>query len=494
MKVDATSRYFRVRVKDVDDKWFLHLYWLSDHDDMQRRVFELEVTDTKRFWTGRTSLQELERKKPKSIKAENYTQILVDALSDKTSENGKSFVQVEINESNIKLTWHLFVEEVDFILASLVLNPVLNGDTPRFWNKWLIDFMGKLSTNEKEKAELEMQMEHLSSELCALQENQERMILEKQEWEAEIFEKFVLLINAKKKKIRELKEALDMTKHGESEEQEPSSEAAPSLKKGKAKLTFSRKYLPKHGHAQAKAATLQRTYSQPSLAHRGESSTFKPLSSLSRRVEEAVHRPLKRPKVVLEELSDEESTDDAEVLVTPKVTETRPGIQKESAGRAKERSPSNTDIIEGETMEIDTEAEEVTSDERSPQKAGQKEEEAQSTDPPSISKHKRTPANPLSDYELELVSEEETDLEEPAAAMKVTKPRQLKMTSDKNRREGGLADIDERKVPRTSSPMEGDFVPQLITDLDLAEGSKATEKGTSSRATKNKSDPGGSLF
>lgn len=199
-----------VRLKANSDDLFPHFVTVL----WNRDSFSMEVTDGKRVWVGEASRSYIEKNMlPRgggtSSPFEPFLNLVRQALSAPTAGTERFRYFGKLLEGNVlELTWHMQLEKDDMLKASLRLSMIGDAKKEKERVQQFLSWLIEKETQNKAKA-LEHQRLHdaLMEELEEARKALTNVTERQSDWEAQLYAKFVAILNTKKAKIRSMKAA-----------------------------------------------------------------------------------------------------------------------------------------------------------------------------------------------------------------------------------------------------------------------------------------------
>uniref|UniRef100_A0A8D0BHA5 DNA repair protein XRCC4 n=1 Tax=Salvator merianae TaxID=96440 RepID=A0A8D0BHA5_SALMN len=197
-------------VSDPGITYFLQIAWQKDLGT----GFDITLSDGQSVWTGRVSEEEIS-KEAADIEMEQVKYI--DELKKVLLFEGGHFDKYkfdiskqEVNKECIMFSFEKNLKDVSFRLGSVILQKV-SGPTEVISEliSYCLDCVAELRDKNEH---LQKENERLLNDLEDIQEQLQKCVERKEELEADLYKKFVLVLNEKKAKIRSLQKCLKEAK------------------------------------------------------------------------------------------------------------------------------------------------------------------------------------------------------------------------------------------------------------------------------------------
>ncbi|XP_039208545.1 DNA repair protein XRCC4 isoform X6 [Crotalus tigris] len=193
-------------ISDPDTTYFLQITWCKDLG----MGFDLILSDGQSSWNGRVSEEEISREAADmEMKQEKYVEELKKVLLfDQEYSDSYRFdiSKKEINGESIHFSYEKNLKDVTFRLGSLILQRVTNSsEVIRELITYCLECVKELHAKNDH---LQKENERLLSDLDDMQEQLQKCVEAKEELEADLYKRFVLVLNEKKAKIRSLQKHL----------------------------------------------------------------------------------------------------------------------------------------------------------------------------------------------------------------------------------------------------------------------------------------------
>eukprot|EP01117_Protostelium_nocturnum_P018493 TRINITY_DN7746_c0_g1_i1.p1 TRINITY_DN7746_c0_g1~~TRINITY_DN7746_c0_g1_i1.p1 ORF type:complete len:409 (-),score=93.44 TRINITY_DN7746_c0_g1_i1:60-1238(-) len=206
----------RFKFEDKKEEYFLKSEW-----DTLGISFQIELTDGEHIWFGQISKEELEnRLKPQGMQVKEYFQLVKECLSLQDLQQKKFSYQLSQQQQDLILVWKVKLHDhslssKDFsfsVKGSVVLKKIgiheQKNRTRQFFN-WLMDKSASLDTeNESNKEKCQELQKQRDDALSKFQQ----LVSDKANLEKDLYEKFLVILNEKKRKIMELMEEISKLK------------------------------------------------------------------------------------------------------------------------------------------------------------------------------------------------------------------------------------------------------------------------------------------
>lgn len=219
------------RVSGGKEDYYL-LNTIHEDSDGDVESFNLALTNGIDAWCGSVSGEYMDRTARK-LKMQNteYVDQCRKALSRKNVGSLNFLYEVKSKDSDINFVWkkHLASDNIKFQLGSLTLS---ESDNPREVIRYIFDSTIESSCIlEEQITSLTSDKERLANERATALKRLEKCVAAKEEMEADLYGKFVTVLNDKKVKLRELKAELEDALASESGPGETSPEPGTSKSK-----------------------------------------------------------------------------------------------------------------------------------------------------------------------------------------------------------------------------------------------------------------------
>ncbi|XP_015665435.1 DNA repair protein XRCC4 [Protobothrops mucrosquamatus] len=193
-------------ISDPATTYFLQITWCKDLG----MGFDLILSDGQSSWNGRVSEEEISREaSDMEMKQEKYVEELKKVLLfDQEYSDSYRFdiSKEEINGESIHFSYEKNLKDVTFRLGSLILQRVTNSsEVIRELITYCLECVKELHAKNDH---LQKENERLLSDLDDMQEQLQKCVEAKEELEADLYKRFVLVLNEKKAKIRSLQKHL----------------------------------------------------------------------------------------------------------------------------------------------------------------------------------------------------------------------------------------------------------------------------------------------
>ncbi|NWS74802.1 XRCC4 protein, partial [Crotophaga sulcirostris] len=201
-------------VSDPEATYFLQVSWENDLGT----GFGVTLTDGQCAWTGTVSEAEISREAADmEMNREKYVEELKNALISGEESTGK--YNFAISRDNENMACHFSYErnlkDGSFRLGSLKLQKVSSpAEVLRELIGYCLDCLGKLQAKNEH---LQKENERLFSDWSDVEKRLEKCVEAKEELEADLYNRFILVLNEKKAKIRNLQKLLNEAKESASD-------------------------------------------------------------------------------------------------------------------------------------------------------------------------------------------------------------------------------------------------------------------------------------
>ncbi|XP_052556490.1 DNA repair protein XRCC4 isoform X1 [Tympanuchus pallidicinctus] len=196
-------------VSDPEAVYFLQVSWEKDISS----GFDIILTDGECAWTGTVSEAEISREAADmEMNREKYVEELKKALILGEESAGKYNFTVSVNEENAQchFSYERNLKDGSFRLGSLKLQKVSHpADVVKELIGYCLDCLGGLQVKNEH---LQKENERLFCDLSDVEKRLEKCVEAKEELEADLYNRFVLVLNEKKTKIRNLQKLLNEAK------------------------------------------------------------------------------------------------------------------------------------------------------------------------------------------------------------------------------------------------------------------------------------------
>lgn len=196
-------------VSDPEAVYFLQVSWEKDVSS----GFGIILADGERAWTGTVSEAEISREAADmEMNREKYVEELKKALILGEESAGKYNFTVSVDEENAQchFSYERNLRDGSFRLGSLKLQKVpCPADVVRELISYCLDCLGGLQVKNEH---LQKENERLFCDLSDVEKRLEKCVEAKEELEGDLYNRFVLVLNEKKMKIRNLQKLLNEAK------------------------------------------------------------------------------------------------------------------------------------------------------------------------------------------------------------------------------------------------------------------------------------------
>ncbi|XP_021237073.1 DNA repair protein XRCC4 isoform X2 [Numida meleagris] len=196
-------------VSDPEAVYFLQVSWEKD----LRSGFGIILTDGEHAWTGTVTEAEISREAADmEMNREKYVEELKKALIFVEESAGKYNFIVSVDEENTQcqFSYERNLRDGSFRLGSLKLQKVSRpADVVKELIGYCLDSLGGLQVKNEH---LQKENERLFCDLSDVEKRLEKCVEAKEELEADLYNRFVLVLNEKKTKIRNLQKLLNKAK------------------------------------------------------------------------------------------------------------------------------------------------------------------------------------------------------------------------------------------------------------------------------------------
>ncbi|KAM6230049.1 DNA repair protein XRCC4 [Porphyrio hochstetteri] len=196
-------------VSNPEATYFLQVSWERDLGT----GFGVVLSDGECAWTGKVSEAEISREAADmEMKREKYVEELKKALVAGEESAGKYNFAISRDEEKAEchFSYERNLKEGSFRLGSLNLQKVSNpSEVVRELIGYCLDCLGRLQAKNEH---LQNENERLFSDWRDTERRLEKCVEAKEELEADLYNRFILVLNEKKAKIRNLQELLNEAK------------------------------------------------------------------------------------------------------------------------------------------------------------------------------------------------------------------------------------------------------------------------------------------
>ncbi|XP_007487412.2 DNA repair protein XRCC4 isoform X1 [Monodelphis domestica] len=193
--------------------YFLQVSWEKDLGS----GFDIILTDGQSAWSGTVTTSEISREADDmAMERDKYVDELKKALVLGTEP--ANVYKFDFSKENCNFSYSRNLKNVSFILGSLILQKVSSpAEVIRELMSYCLNCMAdQLAKNEHLQRENEM----LQRDWNDVQKRLEKCVTDKENLEADLHKRFVLVLNEKKAKIRSLHKSLIQAKKSEKEKQD----------------------------------------------------------------------------------------------------------------------------------------------------------------------------------------------------------------------------------------------------------------------------------
>uniref|UniRef100_A0A8B9BUZ3 DNA repair protein XRCC4 n=3 Tax=Anser TaxID=8842 RepID=A0A8B9BUZ3_9AVES len=196
-------------VSDPEAVYFLQVSWEKDLGT----GFGIILTDGECAWTGTVSEAEISREaSDMEMNREKYVEELKKALILGEESAGKYNFAISRDEENAAchFSYERNLKDGSFRLGSLNLQKVSSpAEVVRHLIGYCLDCLGRLQVKNEH---LQKENERLFSDWSDVEKRLEKCVEAKEELEADLYNRFILVLNEKKAKIRNLQKLLNEAK------------------------------------------------------------------------------------------------------------------------------------------------------------------------------------------------------------------------------------------------------------------------------------------
>ncbi|XP_030323220.1 DNA repair protein XRCC4 [Calypte anna] len=196
-------------VSDPEATYFLQVSWEKDLGT----GFGIILADGQCAWTGTVSEAEISREAADmEMKREKYVEELKKALIAGEESAGKYNFAVSRDEENMEchFSYERKLKDGSFRLGSVKLQKVSSpAEVVKELIGYCLDCLGRLQAKNEH---LQKENERLLSNWTDVEKRLEKCVESKEELEADLYNRFILVLNEKKAKIRNLQKLLNEAK------------------------------------------------------------------------------------------------------------------------------------------------------------------------------------------------------------------------------------------------------------------------------------------
>ncbi|KAM6187641.1 DNA repair protein XRCC4 isoform 2-T2 [Sarcoramphus papa] len=196
-------------VSDPEATYFLQVSWDKDLGT----GFGIILSDGQCAWTGTVSEAEISREAADmEMNREKYVEELKKALIAGEESAGKYNFAISRDEENMEchFSYERNLKDGSFRLGSLKLQKVSSpAEVVRELIGYCLDCLGRLQAKNEH---LQKENERLFSNWSDVEKRLEKCVEAKEELEADLYNRFILVLNEKKAKIRNLQKLLNEAK------------------------------------------------------------------------------------------------------------------------------------------------------------------------------------------------------------------------------------------------------------------------------------------
>ncbi|XP_010126604.1 PREDICTED: DNA repair protein XRCC4, partial [Chlamydotis macqueenii] len=196
-------------VSDPEATYFLQVSWQKDLGN----GFGIILCDGECAWTGTVSEAEISREAADmEMNREKYVEELKKALIVGEESTGKYNFAISRDEENMEchFSYERNLKDGSFRLGSVKLQKVLSpAEAVKELIGYCLDCLRRLQVKNEH---LQKENERLSSDWSDMEKRLEKCVEAKEELEADLYNRFILVLNEKKAKIRNLQKLLNEAK------------------------------------------------------------------------------------------------------------------------------------------------------------------------------------------------------------------------------------------------------------------------------------------
>ncbi|KAM6303380.1 DNA repair protein XRCC4 [Podargus strigoides] len=196
-------------VSDPEAMYFLQVSWEKDLGT----GFGIILCDGQYAWTGKVSEAEISKEAADmEMNREKYVEELKKALITGEESVGKYNFAVSRDEENMEccFSYERNLKDASFRIGSLKLQKVLS--TAEVVKELIGDCLDCLGRLQVKNEHLQKENERLFSNWSDVEKRLEKCVEAKEELEADLYNRFILVLNEKKAKIRNLQKLLNEAK------------------------------------------------------------------------------------------------------------------------------------------------------------------------------------------------------------------------------------------------------------------------------------------
>ncbi|XP_066472537.1 DNA repair protein XRCC4 [Tiliqua scincoides] len=197
----------RIRpVSDPGTTYFLQIAWAKNIS----AGFDVMLSDSLSVWTGRVPEEEISREATDmEMEREKYVEELRKVLLSEGRLTDKYSFDISkegVNEESLRFSYEKNLKDVSFKLGSLNLQKVSRpSEAIRELISYCLDCIVEL---HDKNGHLQKENDRLLSDLEDMQGQLQKCVEAKEELEADLYQRFILVLNEKKAKIRSLQNSL----------------------------------------------------------------------------------------------------------------------------------------------------------------------------------------------------------------------------------------------------------------------------------------------
>ncbi|KAI9281740.1 hypothetical protein BC943DRAFT_329483 [Umbelopsis sp. AD052] len=192
---------------------YIHCKWLNDvslEADSTQRICEISLSDTTAFWHTRVTMADILCFRSLHIDVDLWKQLIQAALVGNSEFRGEPLERrLTFSKDKCTISWVSRLEgSIDLQIAEVTLEQSQDKDTPNQWKSLLNSlFDDEMSLKESRNAMM-TRIKGLEETCEQLKHAAERIVRDKLDAELLLMDKFKLILNAKKRKIKNLTTAL----------------------------------------------------------------------------------------------------------------------------------------------------------------------------------------------------------------------------------------------------------------------------------------------
>ncbi|KAH8552490.1 hypothetical protein BGW37DRAFT_489187 [Umbelopsis sp. PMI_123] len=192
---------------------YIHCKWLNDvslEADPTQVICEISLSDTAAFWCTKVTMEDILRFRSLHIDMELWKQLIQAALVGKSEFRGEPLERrLDFTLVKCTISWISRLEgSIDLQIAEVTLERSPDEETPNRWRYLLNDLFNDEKSLKDSKEAMMTRIKGLEEMCEQLKIAAERIVRGKLDAELLLMDKFKLILNAKKRKIKNLTTAL----------------------------------------------------------------------------------------------------------------------------------------------------------------------------------------------------------------------------------------------------------------------------------------------